>query len=151
MANNAAAHATLQGWIRDLKAMPDMVKQAPAALVPVVQAECDQAIAEGRSLDGYQWSLTIKDGKRALQTVKVAVSASGNIIWMKIKGGAVFAQFGTHREKRRPIFPTSGMPVKLGNAIRLGLIDMAPDFLKRGGSHHKLTKGVKWTPTMGGA
>lgn len=130
--------------------MPDMIKAAPSALVPVVQAECDAAVAEGRSLDGYKWTLTVKDGKQALQTVKVAVSASGNIIWMRIKGGAVFAQFGTHREVKRPILPISGMPMKLGNAIRLGIIEMAPEFLTRSGSHKKPAKGVKWTPSAGG-
>lgn len=135
---------TVDGWIRDLQSLPGAVAKMPAELVPVVRKACDAAIDAGVSLDGEAWAEKVGGGK-ALVTGKdsLSVYASGHTIWMKIVGGLVYSQFGTHRQKRRSILPRKGLPYKLGDAIRKGIVHAAPEFLTRAGGHRgKAT--TKW-------
>jgi hypothetical protein len=143
--DNAKGFATVDEWIKGLRSLPNMVKQSPAVLVPIVKAECDATIAAGKSLDGEQWSANVRGEQALRQDQKdLTVEASGNVLWIRIRKGLVFSQFGTHRQKARRILPAGGLPTKLGNAIRLGVIDMLPEFMTRKGGHKKATRGIKW-------
>ena len=152
MADNLQCLRTIDGWIEDLKKTPEAIKKMPQALVPIVKRECDSAIAAGHGLDGQKWVPRKKDGKQALSTAQhdLSVDASGNIIWIRLRGGPVFSQFGTHRQVQRAILPTHGMPKLLGNAIRTGIVDMGLPFMTRKGRHDRGAKGVKWSPSQGG-
>jgi hypothetical protein len=142
---------TVDGWIRDIRSTSQAVAKMPEKLVPIIQAQCDSAVASGQSLDGQTWAPLVRDGGKALQKVRVAVRASGKIIWLTITGGAVYAQFGTRKEVARQILPNKGLPQKLGNAIRLGIIEFGPEWMQRKGGH----RGKSTTPwgkaTMKGA
>ncbi len=145
MIDNTKAHQSMNEWIRGLRAMPAMVKAAPAELVPTVKQECDASISAGQSLDGVRWAPRKEDGTQALQGAQkdLTVTASSNVIWVKIKNGLVWSQWGTKHQRKREILPTKGLPRKLGLAIKKGVIEMAPEFLNRKGSH-RATKGIKW-------
>jgi hypothetical protein len=143
--DNSKGFATVDAWIKGLRSMPGMVKAAPAALVPIVKAECDATIAAGRSLDGEQWPANVRGEQALRQDQKdLTVEASGNVLWIRIRKGLMFGHFGNHRQKARHVLPASGIPSRLGNAIRLGVIEMSPEFLTRKGGHRKPTKGIKW-------
>jgi hypothetical protein len=152
MTNNAQAFATIDAMIDALRATPAAVRRAPKELVPVVQKFVQGAATAGHGLDGAAWAPRVKDGQRALQNIMkyVKVTAEGAIVWVRLRGGPVFAQFGTHREVKRPLLPTSGLPDKLGNAIRAGLVDMGLPFMARKGGHNKATKGIKWDASWKG-
>lgn len=146
MANNDQAFATVDGWIKSLQAVPGFVQGLPAQIAPIAKREGDKAIAEHRSLDGEAWAPRKEDGAPALEGTQKDFSAapSGNILWLRIKKGLTFSQFGTKHQQRRRLLPKIGLPDKLGNAIRNGVIEMAPEFLTRKGGHKGPTKGVKW-------
>jgi hypothetical protein len=135
---------TVDGWIRDLQSVSGAVAKMPEQLVPVIRREAEGAIDSGVSLDGEVWDEKVGGGK-ALEGGKKSLSvyASGRTIWIKIVGGLVYSQFGTHRQKRRSILPRKGLPFKLGNAIRKGIVQAAPEFLTRAGGHRG-SKGTKW-------
>jgi hypothetical protein len=146
VANNYQAFATVDGWVRSLQAVPGFVKGLPAQVAPIAKREGDQAIAEQRSIDGEKWAPRKVDGAPALQGTQKDFEAvpSGNILWLRIKKGLTFSQFGTKHQQRRRLLPKIGLPDNLGNAIRRGVVDMAPEFLTRKGGHNGATKGVKW-------
>jgi hypothetical protein len=131
-----AGFATLDEWIAQLRAAASPAAPAAIAqqLVPVVRAEIDQAIREQRSVDGTPWPPT-KDGHAALQNAMkaVTVSAIRSTILIRLSGPEVFHHFGTHRVPARPILPRGGMPDRLGNAIRRGVVAACAAFLARKG------------------
>jgi hypothetical protein len=140
---------TIDGWIADIRKTPEAVKKMPDQLMKLVKAECDRSIAAGQSLDGEMWAPTVKEGKQALQGTQklLDVYVSGRILWIRIQGALVFSQWGTGRQVRRSILPTRGMPKRLGNAIRVGIIDMGLPFMSRKGRHDRGAKGSKWQAT----
>jgi hypothetical protein len=144
--DNAKGFATVDEWIKGLRSLPAMVKAAPSALVPIVKAECDATIAAGKSLDGEQWEPTVRGNQQALAGTQkdLTVEATSNVLWIRIRNGLVFGHFGTHRQKARHVLPASGIPSSLGNAIRLGVVDMLPEFMTRKGGHRKPTRGIRW-------
>ena len=146
VANNDQAFATVDGWIKALNTVPGFVKGIPARIAPIAKAEGDKAIAESRSIDGEAWAPRKEDGSPALKGTQKDFEAvpSGNILWLRIKKGLTFSQFGTKHQQRRRLLPKIGLPDNLGQAIRRGVVDMAPEFLTRRGGHKGPTKGVKW-------
>lgn len=104
------------------------------SLVPVIRAEAAEAIAQQRSMDGTPWPPT-KDGRAALQNAMAAVSvtAEGATVTITVSGVEAYHHFGAGRVPARPIIPTRGLPTKLGNAIRLGIVEMGDAFLNRQG------------------
>lgn len=140
---------TLDEWIGRLRSMPEMVNASAQQLVPVVRADIDRAIAEGRSVDGRKW-LPKKDGGRALVNAAkaVMVEARKNVILITLTGPEVFHQFGTKRIPARPIIPSGNLPDRIGNAIRKGLVDMGIEWMTRKGRHDRGSGGVKMKPRM---
>lgn len=150
-AQNRAAGQTIQGWINQLKNANGFVKDAAQQLAPVVQAEIVQATKEQRSVDGKPWPKT-KSGEKALKNVEKHISsrAVDNVILISLTGHYVFHHFGAGRNPQRAILPTRGLPQKLGNAIRRGLVDMGHEWMTRAGRHDRGSGGVKMKPSMGG-
>ena len=146
MANNYQAFAAIDSWVKALQEVPGFVKGLPAQIAPIAKAEGDKAISEGRSIDGEKWAPRKEDGAPALQGTQKDFEAapSGNILWLRVKRGLTFSQFGTKHQQRRRLLPKIGLPDNLGNAIRRGVVDMAPAFLTRKGGHKGPTKGVQW-------
>lgn len=151
MGSEARALQTLDEWIQSLRTVPQAIPEMAKALVPVIEGECASAVKEQRALDGYKWRPT-KDGHAALQGAMGAltVRAIGTRIVLTLTGHEVFHQFGTHRTPQRPILPIGGMPDKLGNAIRKGIVDMGVAWMTRSGRHDKGSGGVKMRPSAGG-
>lgn len=150
--DNSQCLRTIDSWIGDIKRTHEAVAKMPQQLVPLVKGECDSAIAAGVSLDGEQWAPTVKDGKQPLQGTQkyLDVYSSGSILWIRIREALVFSQFGTHRQKARKILPAKGLPKKLGNAIRFGIVKMGLPFMERKCRHDRSTKGVKWNASAVG-
>lgn len=146
-----AGFARLDEWIRTLRTAGQIVPLAAQELVPVVRGEVDAAIDAQRSLDGTAWPAK-KDGSRALANApsQITVKAVGNTILVVMVGHLVFHQFGTHRMPARPVLPRGGMPDKLGNAIRLGIVDMGLEWMTRKGRHDRGSRGVRMKPSLGG-
>lgn len=144
--DNSACFRSIDEWIADIRKTPEAVAKMPAQLTPIVKRECDATIDAGKSLDGEEWAPTVKEGKQALEGTQklLSVFPSGRIIWIKLVGALVFSQFGTHRQERRRILPGGGLPTKLGNAIRVGIVDMGLPFMSRKGRHDRGAAGTKW-------
>ena len=132
----AAALAKLDQWIENLRSVHGLVSAAAPAIAAQIKDSIDESIAAGTSPEGVAW-LPKKDGRRALVNAAKAVSTdvSGNFIFLFLEGYEVFHHYGTKSLPARPILPTGGVPVKLGNAIRTGLIDLAEKWLTRQGRH----------------
>jgi hypothetical protein len=138
MTSNAQGFATLDDWIKRLETLPDGVKAIAQELAPEVKAVIDEQIAQGVGPDGQAWKPK-KDGGRALVNAAKAVTAKAidNVILITLSGKEVFHQWGTRRVPQRAILPTGGLPAKLGNAIRLGIVDGLDAWLSRAGRHDK--------------
>ncbi len=132
------AASALDPWRRALLSLPDMAKQAPRPMAKYLKSKLDQAISDGRSVDGKTHA-PLKSGKgKALQGAQhdVTVTAKAKSVLIRFVGGLVYSEYGTGRQVARPLMAWSGgLPPKLGNAIRLGLVAMTKEWLERGGSH----------------
>jgi len=139
--DNSECYATLETWIKELQGTHDEIKKYPVKLAPLVKAECDKSIAAGESLDGDKWSPR-KDGAQALAGAQknLSVTANDNVILITITGGLVYSQFGTRHQRRRSILPIKGLPMKLGNAIAKGIVDMPLSWLNRAKGHKSFGK-----------
>lgn len=140
-AKNAAGFARLDDWIRNLNTFDQAIPEMAQELVPVVDDAVGEAIQAQQSLDGVPWQPT-KSGKRALENAhdNITVTAVGTVILIRMQGPEVFHQFGFRATPARPILPTAGMPKKLGNAIRVGIIDMGVEWMERSGGHRGRSK-----------
>lgn len=131
-----AGLATIDSWIAALRSMPEMVNAAAPEVATAVESALKASTSAGTSLDGQPWALT-KKGARALKNAANAftVRVSGNTILIQLTGHHVFHHFGTGWLPQRPIIPVGGLPDRLGNAIRKGLVDMGVEWMTRGGKH----------------
>ena len=140
---NRQGFARLDDWIRNLETFGDSIPEMTKSLVPVVESEAAEAVQGQRSMDGVGWAPT-KSGKRALAGAMkaITVKAVGTVILITMRGHEVFHQFGFRGTPARPILPTAGMPKKLGNAIRTGIIDMGLEWMTRRGRHDRGSRGA---------
>lgn len=121
---NVSGYAALDDMIERLRGLPAELEAAAPGLAQDFKAEADRAIAEGRSVDGVKWAPK-KDGGRALVNAAKAVRAyaTGALIFLEVRGVEAIHNFGTKRVPARPILPSGpGVPLKLGQAIRKGLV-----------------------------
>jgi hypothetical protein len=147
-AKNRVAFQRLDDWIRNLREFDRAVPEMAQALVPVVESATAEAIKAQTSLDGVPWEPT-KDGAPALVNAMraITVRAINTVILIQMHGPEVFHQFGFRKTPARPILPTAGMPKRLGNAIRKGIVDMGVDWMTRSGGHRGRS-GVRMKPGM---
>ena len=146
MARNSAVRK-LRQWQTDIQATPEAIKGMPKALAPKIKAELDAAIAAGRSVDGKAWAPRKSDGAKAMQGAQndISVKPTSDGIKIVLEGGPVFSEFGTRHQQARPLLAwDKGIPPKLGNAVRLGVISFPVPFMTRAGSHGSSTRGLKW-------
>lgn len=132
----ANGFASLDEWIRDLRATRGIGARMASELAPIVKRETDAGIAAGHGLDGVPWRPT-KAGTPPLKHAAKAVSVKGigNTILLTLTGHEVFHQFGAGRLPIRAILPLKGLPFRLGDAIRKGIVDAGPPFMDRKGGH----------------
>lgn len=129
---------TIEQWIERLRSLPDMVDAAAPQVADAVESAIKTAVASGKSLDGTPWAPT-KTGSQPLKNAATAIQVmvQGRVILITLTGHHVFHHFGTGWLPRRPIIPVGGLPDKLGNAIRKGLVDMGVEWMTRGGRHDR--------------
>lgn len=111
----ASARYAAEGFTRD-------GMQAAAAKV----GEAIRATASaGVSPDGEAWAPT-KTGDRAMKGAAghVSVSISGTVVVIKLEGPDVFHHFGVRGAPARPVIPRGSMPARLGDAVRLGFVEV---------------------------
>lgn len=107
-----------------------------------------ETLDQGVSPEGEVW-VKKKDGSRPYKNASKRFSQNivGRSIVMKMAQPDAWGHWGTGYIKRRGMLPSKGIPMKLGNAIRAGLVD---DFRaktkagKRGYSHLR-ARGQKIT------
>jgi len=144
----AAALAKLDEWIDNLRTIHELENVAPPVLAGIILAEVSATAAAGTTPEGQSWAPRKADGGRALANAAAALSTttSGNTVFLHLDGIEVIHHFGTSKLPSRQILPMGGVPVKLGNAIREGLVQMTEEWLTRAKAHRKtgaLAKHVK--------
>ena len=93
-----------------------------------VEAFMRDTLKKRQTPEGETWPLT-DDGKPALAGAADAYEQNvvGNSIVMKVGGGAkkryAIHNFGAGNQKVRRQLPAGKLPPKMGNAIRMGLVD----------------------------
>ena len=144
-----AGLAEIDQWIANIRSLPEMVNAAAPAVGEMLLAEFQRTANAGTTPEGEPWAPT-KAGNRPLANAAASMQlvVSGNVIIIKITDHHVFHQFGAGSPARR-IIPAGGLPDRLGNAIRLGLVDMGVEWMTRGGRHDKGSRGVKMKPGGG--
>lgn len=148
-ATSAQGLQTIDEWIRSLRGLaPHLESAGPKEMAAVVEEHLTAAANEGRMAGGEAWPPRVKDGARAfVHAAKyLSVRAVKNVIIAELRGPMAISQFGTGRQKARPLWPIKGLPFELGNAIRLGIVRMSEEFMTRHGSHRK-KGGSMWGKT----
>jgi hypothetical protein len=151
MAADSGGELTLASWIKGFHALadegPEMVVQQTAGLI---EADMIANIDAGRSPDGETWDPLVETGGKAYASGAkyLSVATVKSSVILIIRGPLVFANWGTKWMKARKVFPERGLPKKLGNAIRLGFIEMSEGFMTRRGRHDTKGKKTNWgSPT----
>lgn len=134
---NLSGLDTMQTWIDNLRSINSLVDAAAEELAPVVKQQLVDNYTKGQSPYGDPWPATI-DGHQPLKNAasNVRVSAIGNTIVVSIDGRYVFHNYGAGSPKRT-LLPEGGLPARMGDAIRMGLVSMGEEWLTRAGAHGK--------------
>jgi hypothetical protein len=138
--DNSAALQTIDQWVAQLRGLqPHLDSEGPKAIAEVVQQHLEAAAAAGEMLGGTKWPARVKDGQRALPNAAkyLSVRVHGTTVIAELTGPMAISQFGTGRQVARPLWPMGGLPFKLGDAIRLGIVRMSEEFMNRRGGHGK--------------
>jgi hypothetical protein len=144
---DSSGEQTLIGWIMGLKAL---AAEGPGAIVErtrdIVEQEMRSNLDRGISPDGEPFAPLVVGGGRAFANCQkyLSVEAIKNSVVIVIRGPLVFANWGTGKMKARKVLPSRGLPKKLGNAIRLGAVEMSREFMSRQGRHDPKGKKTNW-------
>lgn len=132
-----AGAAEIDRWIENIRSLPQMVNAAAPAVGEMLLAEFQRTANAGTTPEGEPWPPT-KAGGKPLKNAAGALqlSVQGNVVIIKLTDHHVFHQFGAGVRARR-MLPSGGLPDRLGNAIRLGLVDMGVEWMTRAGRHDK--------------
>ena len=114
----------MNGFITRLEQFGVEVQSRAPVVANQLKEFCAQAIAKQQSPDGDAWPPS-KDGRRVLVNAAkaIAASAAGAVALLRLTGPEVFHHFGAGAP-RRGLIPSAGMPKELGNAIRLGFVEV---------------------------
>lgn len=132
---NGAGFAALDQMIASLRSLKEFPKDAAPEVAAAALATIQKELAAGNDPQtGTPW-VQKKDGGRALVNAAKAISVTtvGSVIVLTATGPEVFHHFGAQGKPRRPILPYAGMPFKLGDAIRKGLVPPFRKAMKKGG------------------
>lgn len=137
---NLSGLDTMEEWINNLRSIHGLVDAAAEELAPVVKQQLVENYAKGQNPYGDTWQAT-KQGTQPLKNAadNVRVKAIGNTIVVSIDGRYVFHNYGAGSPKRT-LLPEGGLPFKMGDAIRKGLVSMGEEWLTRSGPHGKRAK-----------
>lgn len=133
-AGNHAGVAAVDEMIARLRGFPDAIRAEAPAIAKRVQAAVEEDIAAGRAPTGTPWKPKKGGGRALVHAAKaLTVKAIGTVILLTLEGPEVFHNFGTHKVPARPILPSSSsVPLKLGQAIRLGVVEAFRKKVARG-------------------
>jgi hypothetical protein len=133
MSGEAAALVKLDDWIQRLRTAGESLEESAQNIAGILQEEAEIAVRQQRGMDGYPWPPT-KAGTPALVNAPahIETKARGRVVQMILTGHDVYHHYGAGRVPRRPILPIAGTPAKLGNAIRVGIVDVGVAHLMRG-------------------
>lgn len=111
--------------IATLRALPGLAKDAAPVAAKQVEAAIKATAAAGTSPDGEPWAPR-KAGGRAMANAAgaVSVSVNGTVLLIKLTGSEVFHHFGVRGAPPRQVIPQGSMPKELGNAVRLGFVEV---------------------------
>lgn len=129
---------TIDQWIASLRGLgPHLQTAGPEMMVDVIRDKLTEAANAGQMAGGSKWPPRVKDGARALANAAkyLTVRLAGKTAIAELTGPMAISQFGTGRQKARPLWPMGGLPFELGNAIRLGIVRMSEAFMSRKGKH----------------
>lgn len=122
---NEVAFAQINGWISMLQnahtipdeAMPDVAKR--------VEATWKADLAAGRDPEtGKDWAPRKRDGARPMKAAAshAVAKSAGTSVTLMVTGPDAIHHYGVRGAEPRHVVPTgSAVPLKIGNAIRLGL------------------------------
>lgn len=124
--------ATLDEWIRDIRASGEGIKEAAPEIAARCKEASDAILSTGQGLGGDVWAPK-KDGGAPLvnAAAAVTVTAVDNVIVFRLGVPEVYHHYGAG-VPQRPILPRGDLPDRLGNAIRLGLVQGLPLMKKHG-------------------
>jgi hypothetical protein len=144
---DSGGEQTLIGWIKGLQAL---ATEGPEGIVEMtraaVETEMRANLDAGISPDGEAFAPLVEGGGKAYANAQklLSVESARNSVVIIIRGALVFANWGTRKMVARKVLPTRGIPKKLGNAIRLGFIEMAEGFMSRRGRHDAKGRKTNW-------
>ena len=129
---------TIDQWIARLTSMPEMIAAGAEATAAFLANALKESVSQKKSPDGKPWK-PFKAGSGGLAGAAGAITskAQGNVAQVILDGVNVYHHYGTHRNPRRQMLPSGGLPDRLGNAIRLGMVDMGIEWMTRKGRHDK--------------
>lgn len=117
--------AAVEAWIKAIREMPSLGEEAMPEIAAKVGEVWRADLAAGRDPEtGAQWAPT-KDGEQPMKGAASAarLTVSGTTITLSVGNPYVFHHYGVRGAEPRHVVPTgSGVPMKLGNAVRLGII-----------------------------
>lgn len=120
---NEAAFRELDSMIETIRELPNLApKMAPAAAQAIGDAVRADLAAGRDPGTGEAWAPT-KDGGKPMKGAAGAlqVTVAGSKVTLTMGPPYVFHHFGVRGAEARRVLPVR-MPVKLGDAVRLGLV-----------------------------
>lgn len=120
------SEVALERMIAACRAFEGLPRDAAPIAARQVEATVKATAAAGTSPDGEAWAPRKKGGGRPMTGAAGAVSAAavGTVVLIKLVGAYVFHHFGVRGAEARPVIPRGSMPDKLGNAVRLGFVEV---------------------------
>ena len=119
-----SGEAELDRIIAEVRGLGLVAEQAAPIVAAELEASLRASAAAGTTPDGTPWAPT-KSGGRALKNAPAAIQVvvlDPKTVQAQVSGHHVFHHYGTKRNEKRQIIPESGMPEKLGQAVRQGLV-----------------------------
>lgn len=138
---------SIDDMIAKIRSTPEMVKASVQVLGEAILQQIKSTAAAGTTPDGKPWAPRKKDGGRAMVNAAAALSLTvlDNVILIKLTGPTAFHHWGAGGKGRiaRRVLPSGGIPDRLGNAIRKGMIAFSESWMNRAGRHDRGSGGTK--------
>lgn len=110
----------LEAMIARIRSLPDLVREAAPDAADAVREDLERTIAAGTEPNGSAWKLR-EDGKKPLATAasSMFVAPIGNTVFVRLTGHVARHHLGRARGGiYRPVIPSSGIPVRMADAIK---------------------------------
>lgn len=125
MAANSQGFRSIDEMVAKIRAMPNLVADAGPGIASEVKAVLDTTARAQQAPTGQPWAPRKQGSAPVLVRAPQAISvrALDRSIVITLSGHHVFHHYGAKGIPRRPQIPIAGLPYKLGDAIRLGLVE----------------------------